>query len=113
MSKSDLGAGLGVAVALAVCCGSHLVIAAVAISGMAVLTGQTLAITVAALAVVVAGGALAWRSIAGPCFERSCAQGAKRPVSRSLDVAAAADHGGAAASAHVRGSRCMDRTLDD
>ena len=63
MNKTDISAGLGVAAALAICCGGHLLLLALAGAGVAILTGQTLLIAAAGL--VVAGLAVSvWRRFA-------------------------------------------------
>lgn len=61
-NRNDVGMGLGAALLLAVCCGGHLVLLALVGSGVALLTGQTLAIAAAAVLTLVAIGALVWRS---------------------------------------------------
>lgn len=82
MSKSDVGAGLGAALLVAVCCGGQLVLVALLASGAAVLTGQTVVIAAAAVLALVAIGVVIWRRQASGCAVGSCPPSAPQPADR-------------------------------
>jgi hypothetical protein len=82
MSKSDLGAGLGAALLVAVCCGGKLLLMALVASGAAVLTGQAVLIMAAAVLALVAIGVVIWRLQASECAVGNCLPPASQPADR-------------------------------
>lgn len=113
MSKSEVGAGLGVAALLAVCCGGHLLLLALVGSGLAILTGETVLIAAGVLVALAAVGAYAWRRRASQCATSTCTPDQTQSAVWSLDVPAEANRGGASDSAPARQSQCTDRLGDD
>ena len=67
MNRTDAGMGAGVVLLLAVCCGGKLLLLALATSGVAILTGQTLAIAAVVVLLLVAIGLFVWRRRASAC----------------------------------------------
>jgi len=72
MSKSDLGVGLGMATAIAICCGAHLLVLAVAAWSVALLTGQIVVMAAAAALLLGIIGGYVWRRHSGRCPTRTC-----------------------------------------
>lgn len=82
MNRTDVGMGAGMALLLAVCCGGKLLLLALATSGVAILTGQTLAIAAAAVLLLVATGLVVWRRRANACAVGSCPPPVSQPADR-------------------------------
>lgn len=72
MKKSDMKMGLGAAGLLAVCCAGHLLLLAIAGSGLALLTGQTALIVVALAVTITVIGFFLWQRRSRRCAVGSC-----------------------------------------
>lgn len=82
MNKNDAGMGLGMAAIMAVCCGGHVLVLALAASGVALATGQTMLIVGSIALTVVALGVLAWRRRPGRCQTGACPPPEVTPTAR-------------------------------
>lgn len=83
MKKSDVGVGLGMAAIMAVCCGGHLLLLAVAAPALAFLTGQTVLIAASIVLAISAVAAFVWRQRSARCAPGTCAPSVMRSAVRS------------------------------
>jgi hypothetical protein len=82
MNKPDAGIGMGLVAAIALCCGAHLLVLAIAAPTLALATGQSLLIAASIVVALLALGVFLWRR-SGRCRTAACPPRETTPAVRS------------------------------